>query len=63
MKASFSVNDINKLIRRHQADIASATRTVASTAYANRCIARLEQAKEMLLAGKSEKEAWKHVFS
>lgn len=63
MKASFSINDIDKLIRRHQADIASATRTVASTAYANRCITRLEQAKEMLLAGKSEEEAWRRAFA
>lgn len=63
MKVSFSINDIDKLIRRHQADIASATRTAASTAYANRCIARLEQAKEMLLAGKSEEEAWRWAFA
>lgn len=63
MKVSFFIKDIDNLIRRYQADLASLYATPATKAYAKHSLQRLMQAKEMLLAGKSEAEAWKHVFS
>lgn len=62
MKISFSIKDIDILIRRFQADLVSPHATPATKAYAKLSLQRLMQAKEMLLAGKSAAEAWKHVF-